>query len=205
MPQLLLHIGTTCYNFNPILQNAPKRFKIPKIEQYYSCYRGITCIYIWSVWNILECFMFFDFFVMCYIIFHFDAKRVYIWLYLESVKYSGMLYVFCFFCHVLHNFPFWCKTCIYLIISGICEIFWNALCFLFFCHVLHNFSFWGKTCIYLIISRICEIFWNALCFLIFFVMFYLIFHFEAKRVYIWLFLESVKYSGMLYVFLSCVT
>ena len=94
MPQLLLHIGTTCYNFNPILQNAPKRFKIPKIEQYYSCYRGITCIYIWSVWNILECFMFFDFFVMCYIIFHFDAKRVYIWLYLESVKYSGMLYFF---------------------------------------------------------------------------------------------------------------
>ena len=40
--------------------------------------------------------MFFDFFIMCYIIFHFEAKRVYI-LYLESVKYSGMLYVFCFF------------------------------------------------------------------------------------------------------------
>jgi hypothetical protein len=165
MPQLLLHIGTTCYNFNPILQNAPKRFKIPKIEQYYSCYRGITCIYIWSVWNILECFMFFDFFVMCYIIFHFDAKRVYIWLYLESVKYSGMLYVFCFFvmCYIIFHFEAK-RVYIWLYLesvkySGMLYVFW------FFCHVLPNFPFWGKTCIYLIISGICEIFWNALCFL----------------------------------------
>ena len=54
----------------------------------------------------MECFMFFVFFVMCYIIFHFEAKRVYICLYLESVKYSWNALGFLFFCHVLHNFPF---------------------------------------------------------------------------------------------------
>ena len=67
--------------------------------------RVYICLYLESVkyaWNAL-CFLIF--FAMCYIIFHFEATRVYI-LYLESVKYSGMLYVFLFFCHVLHNFPF---------------------------------------------------------------------------------------------------
>ena len=34
----------TCYNFNQILQNASKSFRIPKIEPYYACYRGITCM-----------------------------------------------------------------------------------------------------------------------------------------------------------------
>ena len=98
------------------------------------------------------------------------------------VKYSGMLYVFCFFCHVLHNFHSEAKRVyIWLYLesvkySGILYVFW------FVCHVLHNFPFWGKMCIYLIISGICEIFWILY---VFFVMGYIIFHFEAKRVYIW--------------------
>ena len=46
MPQLLLHVATTCYKFNHILQNASKSFKIPKIEQYYTCYRCISCKYL---------------------------------------------------------------------------------------------------------------------------------------------------------------
>ena len=109
---------------------------------------------------------------------------------------------FVFFCRVLHNFPFWGKTCIYLIdiwnlwnIHGMLYVFW-----FFFCHVLHNFPFWGKTCIYLFISRICEICMECFMFFVFFVMCYIIFHFEAKRVYICWYLESVKYSGMLYGF-----
>ena len=94
---------------------------------------GKTCIYllISGICEIcMECFMFFDFFVMCWIFFHFEAKRVYIWLHLESVKYAWNALCFLIFCHVLHNFPFWGKTCIYLIISGICEIFME--CFMFF-------------------------------------------------------------------------
>ena len=91
---------------------------------------------------------------------------VYIW---NLWNTHGMLYVFCFFCHLFHIFPFWGKTCIYLLISGICEIFMECFMFFIFCHVLHNFPFWGKTCIYLFISGICEIFMECFMFFALFV------------------------------------
>ena len=81
-PQLLLHIAaTTCYNFNHILQKSVQKLQDTQNWAILHLFTEARPVYIWFVWNILECFMFFlFFFVMCYIMFHFiEAYPVYIW------------------------------------------------------------------------------------------------------------------------------
>ena len=95
MPQLLLHIAaTTCYNFNHILQNLSKSFKIPKIEPYYTCYRGTTCIYLVCVEYSGMFYVFSVFFVM--VLHNVPFYRGISCIYLEYVEYSGMFYVLIF-------------------------------------------------------------------------------------------------------------
>ena len=110
---------TTCYNFNNMLQNACKSFRIPKIEPYYTCYRGITCNYIFGLYGI-----FWNVNVLCFL-YLFDEFDV-----------------FSIFCHVLHNFPFYRGiTCIYLEYVEYSESFMLFRCFVFFVMLYRIFHF----------------------------------------------------------------